>query len=553
MPGAFDDLLPASASKGAFADLLPAEPASTGSKVLKGMRDPLDASAQLLSHLLPQGVNDALDSSTNWLADRLPSIFSKIPEKAPGQTGVDALTRQQEQEYQARRTAGGESGFDAWRAGGNVVSPMNLLIASRLPVGGASLASRLGAGALGGGVSAALGSPVSEIDDYWSEKGKQAGVGAVGGALLAPVVGAVSRVISPNASTNPELALLKEGNVQPTIGQTLGGWANRTEEKLQSLPIVGDAITAARQRAREQLNAAAINRATEPVGARVQGAGTAAVDDAHQAVSQAYDKGKAMLGNFQIDAQAAGEFQQLRSMTMGLPDKERNAFNNILDAIKTDVNPNGSVVADGFKRIDSKLGKEAASFSGSSDAYQQKLGDAVKQLQSIFTDNAKRANPQAAQILADADQGFANLVRVEGASVGAKGTGGVFSPGQLLTAVRGADRSVRDNATARGQALMQDLASAGQSVLGNKVPNSGTADRLILGGGALLGGGAVNLGIPAALLGGAATYSPQVQSLLRMLASSRPQAAQPIADSLKKVAPYLLPASSQAGFGLLNQ
>lgn len=82
---------------------------------------------------------------------------------------------------------------------------------------------------------------------------------------------------SPNASTNADLQLLKGAGVQPTIGQTLGGWVNSIEEKAQSLPIVGDAITAARNRAKEQFNNADINRASGAVGVNVPGAGQDAV------------------------------------------------------------------------------------------------------------------------------------------------------------------------------------------------------------------------------------------------------------------------------------
>ena len=87
--------------------------------------------------------------------------------------------------------------------------------------------------------------------------------------------------------------------------------------------------------------------------------------------------------------------------------------------------------------------------------------------------------------------------------------------------------------------------------MGGKVADSGTAGRLMLGAGGL-GAGLVNPAIPAGLLGGAAMYTPQVQSLLRGAVSARPQAAQSVADALRQASPLLVPGGSQVGLGLLN-
>ncbi len=104
---------------------------------------------------------------------------------------------------------------------------------------------------------------------------------------------------------------------------------------------------------------------------------------------------------------------------------------------------------------------------------------------------------------------------------------------------------------ARGTALMQDLANAGQNVIGNKVPNSFTTDRALIAGGGL-GAGFLNPVIPAGLLAGAAGYTPQIQSLLRGLVSSRPQSAEAIAEALRKASPGFGLVGGQVGLGLLN-
>lgn len=520
----------------------PAQEISRTEKIATGMADPIHGGAQLLTQSLPANVVQAGNRLNNWLADKT-GLVAKLPEG-----GVDQQVREREAAYQAQRSAAGESGFDGYRMIGNVASPANIAISRLLPGLGAPMLTKMAVGAAGGAASAAL-SPVTE-GDFAAEKKKQIGIGAAAGGATPLVVSGVSRVISPKASVNPDVKMLRSEGVKPTIGQTLGGTFNAVEEKATSLPLVGDAIAYNRRRAVEQFNNAAINRATAPIGKRVDGSGVDAVRKAGDLVSDAYDAAKSQLGAFKIDAQANGELNKLRMLaSSGLEGRERATFNKYFADY---IGGNKALTADKFKEFDSKLTKDIASFSASSDAYQQKLGDALKEVQRIITENAKRANPDAAKALAAADKAYANLVRVEGAAVGGKLADGVFTPGQLMTAVRGADKTVRDRATARGTALMQDLASAGQNVLGNRVPDSGTAGRVFMGGG--LGAAAyADPMLTGALTGsGLLAYTPAVQSLLRGAVASRPELAQPVAQAFKKTSPYLVPAGAQVGLGLLQ-
>lgn len=508
----------------------------------KGLRDPIDGGAQLLTNLLPGGVVQAGNNLNNWLADKT-GLVGRLPEG-----GVDQQVRQQESAYQAQR--GPDAGVDWARIGGNVFNPANLALASKLPAA-ASTMGRIGVGALGGAASAAM-NPVTQEGDFASNKMQQVGIGAAGGALVPALTAGIGRIVSPAASRNPELQLLQREGVRPTIGQALGGRWNATEEKLQSLPLMGDMISKARNNAREDFNRAALNRVTAPIGTKASETGQAGVQQAGDMVSNAYTQAKNQLGNFRLDRQGVGELQKIRQMADMLPDETaRGQFQKLWGTLANDISPNGTIKAEAFKRIDSKLAKEAARFSGAPDAYQQQLGDALGEVRTSITQNALRANPNAAAMMKAADTAYANLVRVEGASKNALQTGGFFTPGQLGSAVRQADQSVRDRATARGTALMQDLAGAGQSVLGNKVPNSATADRLMLGAGGL-GAYALNPAIPAGLLGGAGLYTSPMQSLLRGAVTARPQAAQAVRNTLLQASPGFVPAGAQIGLGLLD-
>ena len=258
-----NELFGATSNPRDFSTELFAPPATRTDRLIKGLQDPIEGGAQLLTNILPQGVVDAGNTFNNWLADKT-GLVAKIPD-----SGMNGLVKQREETYQASRAAAGETGFDGYRLLGNIASPANLAIASKLPAAAATANTlgKMGYGALGGGLSA-LSSPVTD-GDFATEKAKQTAIGLAGGFIIPGVAGGLSSLISPAASTNANLRLLQSEGVRPTIGQTLGGWANKTEEKLQSLPIMGDAIAAARARSTSGFEAATHNRALAPIGLKL--------------------------------------------------------------------------------------------------------------------------------------------------------------------------------------------------------------------------------------------------------------------------------------------
>lgn len=494
-------------------------------RFIYGLRQPIDAGTQL-------GVE-----ANKWLADK--GIVPRLPgDPTKGERERKAVYDESKPE-----------GVDWANLAGNIGSPANLALAV-IPGGTIPRAAAIGA-------ASGLLTPADEGEDFWSQKAKQAGVGAVGGAAVNAVGRTVARALSPKASVNPDLQMLRSEGVQPTVGQALGGRWNALEEKLQSLPLMGDMIINARGKAREQFNRAAINRATAPIGKNVDEIGTAGVSKAGDLLSDAYDAAKGALTNARLDRQGIRDIRAVQSRVANLPANEQRAFQGLLDRIGTDISPAGRVA--NFKRVDSTLGKEAAKFSGSTDAYQRELGEQIGNLKQAVSGSVMRSNPQAQAMTKAADKGWANLVRLEGAAVGAKGTDGVFTPGQLMTAVRGADKSVRDRATARGDALLQDLAGAGQNVIGNKVPDSGTAGRLIPWS-ILTGGGSAGLfvdpvttaGVVGGLGAGGLLYTGPAQRALVKLVASRGPGWQQAAQILRGMAEHGAPAGAQVGLGLLE-
>lgn len=511
-------------------------PMSRTEKFWKGARDPIDGGAQLLTKLLPPGVVAAGNKANNWLADKT-GMVGRLPEGR-----VDQQVRESELKYEERRKAGGEGGFDGWRMAGNVLSPVN----AALGVGGAgsSLAARVGLGVARGGASGAL-APVVGGGEYWDEKTRQIGIGAAAGGALSPSLGGLARLVSPNASRNPALDLLKKSGVRPTVGQALGGTANRVEEKLTRVPLVGDMISRARRGSHTSFESAAINRSLAPIGDKLPKgvSGREAIEYAEQKLAAKYDDVLGKIGAIQPDRQFNSKVHSLTQMVnkSRLPDAEKAKFHMAIDKVSGAIDQNGVITSNVFKTLESDLGSTVRTLSGSQNVYDGEIAPAVKQVQQELRDMLRRKAGSQAFELSKANKGWANFKRVQRAASAVGAENGEFSPSQFQNAVKALDRSKDKGAFARGSALGQDLGDAGRSILGNKVPDSGTPGRLALG--AVAGGGAALLepSLLAGALGGAALYTSPMQRLLLASASSRPAAAK----ALRKSAPMLIPGFAQ--------
>lgn len=389
----------------------------------------------------------------------------------------------------------------------------------------------------GAGIGAAQGGVYGASEADVGQELQGAGEGALfGGAVGAafPILGqGLKRMISPNASVNPELQALKASGVQPTIGQAMGGITNRVEQKAQSLPIVGDVIAAkrgaARGQAAEAFNNEAINKVLAPLGQKVKGSGQEAVGEAAKKASQAYDSALGKINGVMFDDAFNSQVGELRGLVGNLSEDQAKRFEKIYaNEVNNRISAAGGMIPEAYKKADSALGGIAA------NASDRELGSAVKQLQALLKEQMHRSNPEVAAELKAADTAYALLTRVENAAGKAADKEGVFTPKQLLQAVKEGDKSARKRAVAKGEALLQDFAQEGQArnaMLADSVANSGTADRAaqLLSGGALFTNPLATLGT---LGGGLTMYSQPVQNALVGAVSKRGANAPMMANRL---------------------
>ncbi len=461
--------------------------------------------------------------------------------------GFENFQKEGEQGYQATRSS--PDAPDIGRIGGTIAAAAP--IAAVMPgAGAAGMIPRIASGAASGAVTGAAQPVEAPGEDFWAQKGMQTGIGAAGGAAAPVVAGTVARMVSPNV--RPEVRKLMDVGVRPTPGAILGGTANRLEEAATSIPFVGDAIKAARKRAEEQLNVAAINRALNPIGEAIppgRPLGREAISEMHDTISKNYDRLVPQL-HVQMDPQFKADVAtNIGPMYARMSDPARQQFDRILD---NDVwnkfqFPAGTMTGENFKRVESELGRQARTYAHSANASERDIGQAFTALQGHLRDMLERNNPAHAGELRAANEAWANKLRVEGAAAKSGTDQGVFTPAQLLQSVREMDPTLRKGAYARGDALMQDLADAGKSVLGNKVPDSGTPFRSFAMAAPTLAGLYAYNPLAAAVTaatgaGGMAAYSrPGVSALAHLLATRSPIAA-PTANLIRNPVSATLPA-----------
>lgn len=363
----------------------------------------------------------------------------------------------------------------------------------------------------------------SEAAGQAAEGSKYEGLARMAGAFAAgPAAG---RLVKPQVAPAQQ-RLLDAGVTQMTPGQLAGGLGKSTEDLITSIPILGSFVKNARGRSVESFNRAVADQALEPIGQTVPrnvAAGHDLVDHVQTQLSNAYDQVKPHL-TFMPDRQFAYDLSTIRTDMSLAAQPQIDQFQRIVD---NKLGPNrwdrtfqppgsGPVRAmsgEQFKKIEGEFTKLAKDYNSSTDASQRTLGNALSDLVSSMRQSLERSNPVYAPRLAEINRGYAMFTRMQGAAGNRTTSQGVFMPSDLLSAIKRGDSSVRKGAFARGDALMQRFAEAGQEVLPSKMPTSGTAERAATMG-LIGGGGYLHPGLAAA---GTAAIAPYLRPSMYML------------------------------------
>lgn len=346
---------------------------------------------------------------------------------------------------------------------------------------------------------------------------------ALGGAAgsFVPVVASKKGRMSPQAQT-----LVREG-VQITPGQAAGGAAKRFEDIATSAPIMGPAVTAARERGVESLNRVATDRALRPIGKALRpdtATGSEAIAETAEQFSRRYEDIVPKGGLDARDPQLAQDFAAIANITADMTESARKNLADIIRERVTNRIQGGLIDGAAFKRIEADLTQKAGQFTKSPDPNEQDIGRALQDVLGSLRENLARQNPSYAKALADTNKGYSRLATLETAAARAGNVGGIATPKQLREAYRAGDKSVRRRATAQGRRPDQPFYDAAAEIMPSNIGDSGTAGRLANNPLALGGMGALAvsnpaLGVPAvASMGlGAAAYSKPAMDLFNKI------------------------------------
>ncbi len=502
-------------------------------RLLRGAKDTVEGIGQLGGHA-PDWLNGPRRAVTQDGKTVFLSPEETTAARDAERTAFDAKIAQGEKDYQGTRGANAGT-FDPMRLVGNVATTAPL--AALVPGGAATTIPRMMLNGAATGALTGATQPVTE-GNFADEKLKQIGVGAGLGGVTSGLIGAGSRVISPNVS--PEVRQLIDKRVYPPPGQIIGGAAKRAED------MVG---IGSRSGVAGEYTLAAINDALAPLGVKLPkgiAPGQAAVSEANNIVSKAYDDVWSSAHRVALDKPAADELT-------GIIEQATQKFKNPehLDQFKGLVEDGlasvkGAVTADKVKAAVDGLRETAADYIRAGGP-QATMGRLLNRIADTTEEAAVRSNPALAAAKAAADKAYAGMAGIIAPASAKDVAEGLITPRSLAAAVKSGAPS--DRMVATGQGLLQPLAAAGLKALPPAV-NSAAPYAIGAGiGGAGVGASALT-GDPKYAAGAGALgllYTPAGRRMFAKAMTERPEYFKAIAESLRSTSPYAatIPGAAQ--------
>jgi hypothetical protein len=334
-----------------------------------------------------------------------------------------------------------------------------------------------GSPAVGAGVSTLL----QILPQILASKGARAGTRAFdrGMDAVGPELGIRSPL--PPPPIDPQVKTLMDRGVPVTPGEVKGGKWKRAEEALESIPIAGAPVKAARSRGVEAFNDAAVNDSLKPVGEKLPKGmkGNEAIAWAREKLGDKYEellpKLKGSLDNAPPKGALAApgqlgappkpsfrqELEQLRAMGIAgtdLGDAQKALLNRIIDKeVIAKFTKQGTADGEALKKVESRLTEIAKGYAKSEDYQVRDLGLAVKEIQASMRRMMEDVNPKHRGELAKINEGYAKFKIAQQAAGSQGARDGVFTPPQYDRAVRNKDSSKDKRAYSEGTANQQDL------------------------------------------------------------------------------------------------
>lgn len=301
------------------------------------------------------------------------------------------------------------------------------------------------------------------------ERLPEAAIGTVAGGLLRGAGEYLPRV------TEPARKLIAE-KIEPTVGQAFGPLIKKAEERLGSVPILGDVIRGGQKEVIESFDNRIIEKALEPIGFKVPAGktGVKAMEAAEEALADSYRKSIPKAGL--PDARPLQA--KINEIVQDNTDLEKSVFEQLRKKLNKALAP--SLFDEGFamsgeaiKKADSDLGTQAVGLmkNKNSTEDQKQMARALFRFQNALRDELIKQNPSA-KGLVQAREAFKGILPIRKAATSSAKDVGTFTPAQLLGGMKQVDKSSGKTRFATGQMPEQKFAMTAQEVLGKSVPES---------------------------------------------------------------------------------
>lgn len=428
------------------------------------------------------GAKNSLDSAALGFKDLLPKSvqdFGDSIDKKLGMGGVNKQLVDQGKAYVDKTGAAssiGGFGTDMAMFAGTGMGGALAKGATFLPRAKAALA-----GAFGAGVTSGVITPGD-----WSDKGTAALTAGATNLVAEGALGAASKylggVFKGTPVTQEAQNLMAKGIDVPRWKQAPMDSAFRAKvEGLRALPNTGSAIKAQERQAMEQWAQTMIDKAT-PAGNKVS-LGPDMMEDLSKIYNKGY--GQAYKGQVVPDELFHQKFNGILDDTANYFPEDMAAVNGIAKKIGDEVlgvdrQPNWGVGFDALKRgmgtADDAI--RAAWMKG--DATRANQYEAMKDTLAALRNRSVPEDMQG--MLADLNKSYTAFKPIQRANsmLGAQ-TQGVFSPSQVLNAIKAGDRTPGKAAFSRQKMPLQKEVLEAQKVLGSSIPEvgPGTAEKLL--------------------------------------------------------------------------
>jgi hypothetical protein len=444
-----------------------------------------------------QGVNAALNASTGFNLDKIAALYGRDSDQFrqaqaaaaaahPASTAVGTVLGGAATATglaAAARAAGlGDAAAAALSRGGpgTVAESLAPLAEKAVPTTAADVAYGGGTGASTtnygpGGKPATLG----ERLEGGAEGAAGALVGSLGGQAVAAPVEA-----SASPAANEDVAAVNAAGIPTTIGDQYGqsGLAGKiikgTENKLTSVPGVGEMITARKMQAIQKYNENQFDHALAPIGEKANGTiANEGVASAQEKVSQAFESalnGKEVTPDKDFSTDLGNSMDDLHGIETVGP----QLFQQVYTALKPFfAEGKTSFTGEDMQTIDRVLQQIKKDYGN--HVQSSIIGPAIDNVRDSFFGMFKRQTPEVMPAYNAAKVAQARLGTVADAVLSASNKNGIFLPSQLGQADKAQSiRAMGRIGTASGDSSFFGSQRAAQNVLPSTVPDSGSAGRI---------------------------------------------------------------------------